>query len=200
MTTTQTIINKYHDTIAEEVNVKKVTALPEDFAITKSYSPLGKELSADFGKDTGQIIGQAKAGKVVDNGDGTITIANQRTLQPHQYEVRYSWLDEFRQTVEEGVIVSLDMGLTDELIAEGVARELSRQLNQMRKDADYQIDDRVTCLYATDDDYLQSVITTHSGFLKQEALLLDIQSGTQLGDITTPFNHEDATVSLTLIR
>lgn len=56
MTDTQTIIDKYHDTIAEEVNVKKVTALPADMNVTKSYSPLGKELSADFGKDTGQII------------------------------------------------------------------------------------------------------------------------------------------------
>jgi len=200
MSSTQTIIDKYHDTIAEEVNVKSVTALSDDMEVTKSYIPLGKELSAAFGKDTGQIIGAAKSGNVVDNGDGTITVAGQWVLESHQYEIRYSGLDESHQTVEEGVIVSLDMKLTDELIMEWVARELSRQLNQMRKDADYNVDDRVVCTYETTSDYLASVLTNHQEFLQKEALLSEINRWNPTGDIVTPFTNDNDTVTLSLTR
>jgi len=44
---------------------------------------------------------------------------------------------------EGGVIVSLDTCLTNELIEEGVAREVVRQIQDMRKEADYSITDRI---------------------------------------------------------
>jgi len=50
--TTQQLLTKYHDIIAEEVNVKEVTLLPEDMHVTVTYVPLGQQLSAKFGKDT----------------------------------------------------------------------------------------------------------------------------------------------------
>lgn len=58
----QGIVKKYHDIIAEEVNVKKVTLLSDDTHVTLSYVPLGQKLSSKFGKDTGQIIAAAKEG------------------------------------------------------------------------------------------------------------------------------------------
>ncbi|MBP7848080.1 hypothetical protein KA013_02560 [Patescibacteria group bacterium] len=50
--TAQELLTKYHDIIAEEVNVKKVSLLPQDMEVTVSYVPLGQQLSAKFGKDT----------------------------------------------------------------------------------------------------------------------------------------------------
>jgi isoleucyl-tRNA synthetase len=53
--------------------------------------------------------------------------------------------------IEGNMIVQLDLELTEALKREGIARELSRFLNQMRKDADFAVEARVEMTYATDD-------------------------------------------------
>ena len=75
-------------------------------------------------------------------------------------------------------MVELDLTMTDALRDEGVAREISRFLNQMSKNANYNVDDRVLCIYTTASDYLKAVLATHADMLKSEALLSDIQEGT----------------------
>jgi isoleucyl-tRNA synthetase len=45
--------------------------------------------------------------------------------------------------IDGNIIAKLDLELTPELEREGIAREISRFLNQMRKDANFNIDDRV---------------------------------------------------------
>ena len=61
---TTALLTKYHDIIAEEVNVKEVTLLDQSINITTTYAPIGSALSAKFGKDTGRIIAAAKQGNV----------------------------------------------------------------------------------------------------------------------------------------
>lgn len=73
-------------------------------------------------------------------------------------------------------MVELDLTLTDDLIQEGIAREISRFLNQMRKDADYTVSDRVQCFYKTDSDLLIQIVTGHTEYLQQEALLSSLES------------------------
>jgi hypothetical protein len=55
-----------------------------------------------------------------------------------------------------------------------MAREVSRFLNQMRKDADYNIDARVDMSYETNNEYMGNVINTFTEFLSHEALLRSI--------------------------
>lgn len=201
MSTDTKFLKKYSQIIAEEVNVKEVHLLWWDTQFKQTYSPVGRELSADFGKDTWRIIWAAKSWNAVLNSDGTLTVLQWNdswTLQPHQFENRVEWLDESHQTAESGVVVSLDFELTDELIAEWVAREISRFLNQMRKDADYQIDARVACSYQTDSKKLQSVLHTFSDFLQAEALLSQIQVGSGEYDSESLFESEEGTITFQL--
>jgi hypothetical protein len=58
------------------------------------------------------------------------------------------------------------------LIAEWVAREISRFLNQMRKTADFAIDARVNCWYVTDSTYLKWILEQFGDFLSEEALIV----------------------------
>lgn len=185
MTDVHKILEKYHDIIAQEVNVKEVISLWDDVQITVSYVPLWKELSSSFGKDTWQIIAAAKKGNASLLANGHLKVTNdtnERLLAPHQYEVRYSGLQWDNQIVEDGVVVDLDLTITDDLKAEWYAREISRFLNQMRKDADYHVSDRVTCFWSTEDLVLQNVLTTYTDFLMQEALLHTVQQGLEGGD------------------
>jgi isoleucyl-tRNA synthetase len=66
--------------------------------------------------------------------------------------------------------------LTPELQREGIAREISRFLNQMRKEANYNVDDKVKLFFVTSDEHLMSIVTEFKDFFKHEALISDIQS------------------------
>lgn len=197
----QHLIQKYGDIIKEEVNVKELAEFPAWIQITKTYVPLWSKLSAVFWKDTWKIISAAKAGNVEELSDGKIRVSDgtdSRDLAADDYEVRYEWLNEKTQAVEEGVIVELDLEITEQLRDEGVAREMSRFLNQMRKTIDYNVDDRVTLLYTTQSDYLTKIITTFADMLKNEALLGWITASDGKGDIQEVFENdgEEATFSL----
>jgi isoleucyl-tRNA synthetase len=88
----------------------------------------------------------------------------------------YEGLDGDDIAIEGNTIVKLDLELTEALKREGVARELSRFLNQMRKDADFAVDARVVMKYQTDDAGLAELIVEFAEFFKEEALLKSLES------------------------
>jgi hypothetical protein len=90
---TQDLLKKYGEIIKEEVNVKKIDEIDNSMKITKIFKPIGSQLSAKFGKDTGKIIQYGKQGNIKDAGDGKVIIfdneGNERTLEPSEYEIAY---------------------------------------------------------------------------------------------------------------
>ena len=201
-TTTQRFLDKYASTIAEEVNVKEVVMLEDNVQVTITYIPLGQMLWASFGKDTARIIAAAKAWNAVVQENKQLLVtdgSDSWTLEASMYEIRYSGLEEDHQTVEDGVIVSLDLSITDALKKEGVARELSRFLNQMRKDAQFQIDAKVVCYWKSDDLYMQDVFEQFTDMLMQEALLRSIESWTcDVPDAHALFESEEGSIQIQL--
>ena len=174
------LIDKYGDIIKEEINVKDVDIYQSDKPITKIYKPLWGQLSAKFGKDTWQIIANWKQGNVREV-DGGIEVFDNAwhtwKLEESDYEVVYEWLDGTDTTVEWNTIVKLDLEITDELKREWTAREISRFLNQMRKDADFSVDARVNMHYQSDSEDMKNIVKEFAEFLKEEALIIDISEG-----------------------
>jgi isoleucyl-tRNA synthetase len=72
--------------------------------------------------------------------------------------------------------VVLDTELTDELRAEGMVRELSRKVNELRKQAGLALDDRIT-LYVDADGELRRAVETHREHLERETLATRIILG-----------------------
>jgi hypothetical protein len=56
-----------------------------------------------------------------------------------------------------------------------MAREVSRFINQMRKEADYKVDTKVKMYFDTQDDYMRNVINSFKEFFMTEALLLSVE-------------------------
>lgn len=196
------LLQKYGPIIAEEVNVKDISLLDDSVVVTITYIPLGQKLWWVFGKDTSRIIAAAKQGWAMYHDDGTLTVqewTDTWTLLPDMYEVRYSWLQEDHQTVEWWVIISLDFTITEELKKEGVARELSRFLNQMRKDAQLNIDQKITVVYRTSDTYIQDTIVLFSDMLKEEALLQDLNSAAEWTWYEAVWTGEEGSVTFTFL-
>ena len=179
------LLKKYGDIIKEEINVKDVDIYQSDKPITKIFKPLWGQLSAKFGKDTWQIIANWKQWnvreiewwiEVFDNNWNTWK------LDETDYEIVYEWLDGTDTTVEWNTIVKLDLEITEELKREWIAREISRFLNQMRKDADFSVDARVNMHYQSDNEYLKNIVKEFSEFLREEALIIDIAEWNCDGD------------------
>lgn len=101
--------------------------------------------------------------------------------------------------VDQNIIAKLDLELTPELQREGVAREISRFLNQMRKDADYNVDDKVKAFYFTTDEYLKNIMIEFEKFFKQEALISEFVSMEHpQGDIDALFTNNETNIRFAL--
>lgn len=196
------ILNKYEEIIKEEINIKEIWSLSPKLKINKVFKPLWSKLSAKFGKDTGNIIQLGKQWNIKEIEDGQIIIFddnNERTLAKDEYEIAYEWLEWDDTAIEGNIIAKLDLEITPQLLKEGISREISRFINQMRKEADYTVDTKVTLLYNTDNPNLEEIINEFSTFLKQEALLNSIEKNNNPEwDIKSLFTYDENTVDFAL--
>lgn len=199
----QALLKKYEDIIKEEVNVKHIEELDSSIKIQKTFKPIGSQLSAKFGKDTGKIIQLGKQGNIKDAGNGNMIIfddaGNERTLESNEYEIAYEGLEGDNMAVDQNIIAKLDLQLTPELQREWIAREISRFLNQMRKDADYSVDTKVLMLFSTTDEHLANIVKEFTDFFKHEALISDIQStDNPEWNIVALFTSNESTINFAL--
>ncbi len=198
------MLEKYADIIKEEVNVKEVSWFAKDISITKIFKPLGNKLSEKFGKDTGKIIQFGKQGNIKELDDGRVTIfddaKHERTLEQDDYEIAYEGLDSDDIAIEGNIIAKLDLEITPELQKEWVAREISRFLNQMRKDAGFSIGDRVHLMFVTTDGGLTGIMKDFAEFFMQEALISDITEHKKKldGDIVALFTSDEKEIEFAL--
>ena len=196
------ILDKYWEIIMEEINVKKISTLWWANEIKKIFKPIWSKISAKFGKDTWNVIKFGKMWNIKSWSDWDMIVFddawNEWTLSSDDYEIAYEWLDGNDVAADGDVIAKLDLQLTPELEKEWMAREVSRFLNQMRKDADYNIDARVAMYYETDSDYMKDVISSFTEFLSHEALLSSVNPWKVDWDIQAVFNIDDMTVTFTL--
>jgi isoleucyl-tRNA synthetase len=125
---------------------------------------------------------------------------NTRTLSEDEYEIVYEGIDGDSITIEGNMVIKLDLELTESLKREGIARELSRFLNQMRKDADFAVDARVQMKYETTDEELKKLIEEFSEFFQEEALLQRLEVGTPNGDAVAEFESDGKKVQISLSR
>ena len=196
------VLDKYWEIIKEEINVKKISSLENWWDIKKIFKPIWSQISAKFGKDTWNVIKFGKMWNIKQWENDSVIVFddawNEWILEKEDYEISYQGLDWNDVAADGDVIAKLDLELTPELEKEWMAREVSRFLNQMRKDADYNIDARVAMYYETNDEYMKDVINSFSDFLSHEALLSSINMGTENWDIQAVFNIDERTVTFTL--
>ena len=189
------ILDKYEDIIKEEVNVKEIKMMDDKMKITKIFKPIWSKISEKFAKDTGKIIQNGKSGNIKELDDGQIKIFdnewNEWILEKDDYEIAYEWLEGNNMAVDGDIIAKLDLEITPQLAKEWVAREISRFLNQMRKEADFQVDAKVMMAYYTEEKYLKEIIVEFSDFLKHEALLKNIEEKSEPEwDLVSNFDYE----------
>jgi isoleucyl-tRNA synthetase len=135
----------FTDLIRDEVNVKQVV-LTDDVASAGTFllRPDPRVLGPRLGKDVQAVLRAAKAGEWVALEDGAVEVAG-HVLSPGEFELALEPRPGAAATPLRGndAVVELDVEVTDELAAEGMARDVVRLIQQARKDAGLEVTDRV---------------------------------------------------------
>lgn len=199
--TDNSLLTKYVDILREEINVKEISDFSSDTPVIKIYKPLGSQISSKFGKDTAQIITNGKNWNVreiqwwIEVFDDNW---NSRQLTDSDYEIAYQWLEDDEFWIDWNTIIKLDLNITPELKKEWIAREISRFLNQMRKDANFPVDARVSMTRETTDTDLIEIIQDFHDFFRDEALISDIKNWNISWDIINEFETNNKKIKIWL--
>ncbi len=181
----------YLDIIADELNIKQVICDGGiNDRVMKICKPDGKIVGSLFADATKEIFALAKSGDFIANPDGSVTVGAY-ILPPGSYEISYIKKDQSDDIdVEQGITMLIDRTLTPDLEREGYARDLVRAIQDARKEADYDIADRIKIELVGP--MAEDLINYHGKYIQEETLSTisygltqsDIQKSVELGDQT----------------
>jgi isoleucyl-tRNA synthetase len=191
------------DLIKSEVNVKEIELIDEGSGIlVKQIKPNFKKLGPHFGKDmkvVAQAIGGFDAGEIsLLEKEGKISISvNEKniTLTLEDVEISSQDIEGWLVANNNGITVALDVTITPNLKNEGIARELVNRIQNIRKDAGYEVTDRVE-VRILENEILEVAVQENMDYIKQETLtevlkfVGELEEGTDIAfdDITTKLN------------
>lgn len=191
------IIDDLTDLIKEELNVKSVVFADDldtymDFSLKPDFKVAGPVLGSDI-KAFGVALSKADPKLLLASfdGDGEARIAlNEGTENEKQLSIKREYVDVrinakegFAVAMENNVFTILDTTLTEDLVNEGLARELISKVQQLRKQADFDMMDRID-IYVDADDAVMTAINLYEDYIKEETLADNIYDtpGEHAGD------------------
>lgn len=178
---TQEIINSVKDLIKQEVNVKEIEVLNKDsLFIKKQTKPNFKTLGPKVGKDM-KLVANAinqmsdfEINELETNGMATISNNGQDwTIVLEDIEIITTDIPGWEMLSEGSYTVALDMTITEDLRLEGIARELINKIQNLRKEKDFEVTDKIT-VQIQSNDYTNHSITTFQEYIAGEILASEV--------------------------
>ena len=168
----------YTDIIADELNVKEVKFADDvESFISYSFKPQLRTVGPKYGKLLGgikqaltDIDGTAAMKELRGNGVLKLDInGNDVELTEEDLLIETAQTEGYVSESDGETSVVLDTNLTPELIEEGFVREIISKIQTMRKEAGFEVMDKIV-VYAHGNDKIQDVMKTHEDEIKSEVL------------------------------
>lgn len=147
------IIGEFREIIAEELNVKNIEILDEAESIADvKYAPNFNEIRNRYPDRVGEIIKAVKSGRFRMEGNtvvlqtdnqGSSAVPKEESFAADIILVTYQAKEGQHVASNHGIVVSLDLTLTEELKAEGFARDIVRNIQDARKQLGCEITDTI---------------------------------------------------------
>lgn len=178
----QQILNEMKEIILEEINAKeiKIKSNEEELVTYKAkanFRELGSKLGVNMKVGSLEIMKLTNEDilKII-NGNKHIIKINENTynitlkdiiLERHERE-------NLKIINEDSVTIGLDALITEELYLEGLSRELIRKVQNLRKENNFNVSDRII-LYIDNSDILKKITNQFESYIKTETLTLKIE-------------------------
>ena len=196
----KSILDGLEELIKEELNVKEIV-FEDDLSKYMNF-----KVKPNF-KEAGKVIGNKMKDfvKYLDNlSDEDIKRVNNReNLSFEGIEITFEMLDVkieskegMKVAMEDNNFIILNTTLTEDLIKEGIAREVVSKVQNLRKEKDFDIENRIK-LYYNSEDYFEEVLKDYGDYIKDETLALEIIKDNNL---TNKYNINDVKVYLDVER
>jgi isoleucyl-tRNA synthetase len=166
------------DVIQEELNIKEIEFLDSVAGkVQIIVKPNAKILGPKYGGAVQNIIREAKSGNYQQLENGNYKVLEYE-LTPEEIEIAYQSLDEGKGHTQveasQGMVVILHTEITAELLREGYARDIVRTIQDLRKQADLNVADRIKVGLTTESPDIQSAISEFESYIKKETLAVEI--------------------------
>ncbi len=193
----------YTDIIADELNVKEVKFADDvESFISYSFKPQLRTVGPKYGKllngirtALSEVDGTAAMKELRDNGVLVLDIAGNRVeLAEEDLLIETAQSEGYVTETDGETSVVLDTNLTPELIQEGFVREIISKVQTMRKEAGFEVMDKII-VYAKDNDKIMDIMKANQDEIKREVLAENIILGEAEG-YTKEWNINKEAVTL----
>jgi isoleucyl-tRNA synthetase len=200
-------IEKYSEMFMGELNVKAVRALGSSGeAITYTLNPLPRQLGSKYQQKFPQvrkailaIDGDVAGRKLLAEESIEVVIDGETlTILPEEVEVRADAKSGLVVATDGAYLAALSTELTPALRNEGLVREFVRRVQDLRKQADFEISDRIDVVYQASD-ILAGAIAEFGDYIKGEVLAISIKDAEISGEYFSqdePFTFDGENVSI----
>ena len=183
-------LGRLQDHILSELNVKSLRFVgPEEELVTYELKPRFNLLGPKYGKQVKAIAAalrqsdaQAGARLVAQGQPIAVDVDGQQIeLQPEEVDVQARERADYSVATEEGYLVALHTEISPDLEREGMARELIHHVQNLRREADFNLSDRIVTYIGVADGAegranVAAMLRTHSEAVAQETLSVRVES------------------------
>lgn len=169
-------LKKVEELIINETNVKTIDYLDDDAGILiKKINPNFRTLGVKFGAQLKVItpkinsLTQTDIAQFESDGFFNIEIEGEMIeLQLTDVEISSQDIPGWLVASEDGLTVALDINLTDVLKKEGLSRDIVNRIQNLRKDQNLEVQDKIDILYTTHDKLIQEAMEVHKQSIQHE--------------------------------
>jgi isoleucyl-tRNA synthetase len=177
----RTAVEGHADLIADELNVKTVVTSEDEASLAHlSVKPNFRALGPRFGPEMKEAAAaiQALDDDAVESllDGGSLEVLGQ-TIALDDVVVEREPKEGVAVAAGDGLSVAIDTELTDDLVVEGIAREIVKAVQASRRDRGLDVSDRIVLTWSADDDRVAAAMASHGDWIASETLATEVVAG-----------------------
>ena len=186
------ILKGLDDLIKEELNVKKITFEDDlskymNFSLKPNFKEAGKVIGAKM-KDFASFLSNLDKKDIEKLKNNETIDFDGITIDSSLVDIKISSKEGMKVAMENNNFIILNTTLTEDLIKEGIAREVVSKVQNLRKEKDFEIENRIN-LYYNSNEKFEEVIKEYGDYIMKETLAIklikkdDLEKSFEINDL-----------------
>lgn len=190
-------LTSYLNIITSELNVKNIEVIDdfktlEDEYLSLNFKTAGSALKQDVNKvkdlinniDTSQFVDDVKKGKAI-KLDGY-----DQELNANIFNIEFKPKSNIVISNDNNVKVALDITVTETLKKEGILRDIIRSCQVFRKEANFNVSDRIKISFNTDNEFINNLLSEYKETIESELLATIVTGNLKVSNVIDEDNYK----------